>query len=109
MCSTSGSSRGKDSGVGTGTVGRVNPDDPLAGGLDKVRADGRVPLGTLAALEREELRRLPGRVFEVEGLQDREAFKLLILANVTEYITYMNALDVCSEWLHEFLTLKDGI
>ena len=107
MCSTSGSSRGKDSGVGAGAVGRVNPDDP--GGLDKVRADGRVPPGTLAALEREELRRLPGRVFEVEGLQDREAFKLLILVNVAEYITYMNALDVCSEWLHEFPTLKDVI
>jgi hypothetical protein len=110
MCSDSGSSRGKDSGIGTGAVERVNPDDP--GGLDKVRADGRVPPGILAALEKEELCRLPGRVFEVEGLQDREAFQLLILANVTEaaeYITYMNALDVCSERLLELLTLKDGI
>ncbi len=71
-CSNSGSSRGKDLGIGTGTVGGVKPDDP--GGLDKVRADGQAPPGTPAALEKEEPSRLPGIVLEMEGLLDREAF-----------------------------------
>jgi hypothetical protein len=66
MCSNSGSSRGKDLGIGTGAVGEVNPDDP--GGFDESRVEGRVSPGTPAALEKEELRRLAGRVFEVEGL-----------------------------------------
>jgi hypothetical protein len=31
------------------------------------------------------------------------------IASMTEYITYMDALDVSFECVHEFLTLKDGI
>lgn len=104
VCSDSGSSRAKGLGI---VSGRVKPVDPS--GLDKVRPDGRAPPGTPAALEKEDLWRLPGRVFEMEGMLDREAFQLLKMAGMTDHITYMNALDVCSEWFHEFLTLKDGI
>jgi hypothetical protein len=104
VCSNSGSSRAKGLGIVTGGVKPVDPS-----GLDKVRPDGRAPPGTPAALEKEDLCRLPGTVFEMEGLLDREAFELLKIAGMTDHITYMNALDVCSEWFHEFLTLKDGI
>jgi hypothetical protein len=107
VCSNSGSSRAKGLGIGTGTFGGVKPVDP--DGLDMVRPDGRAPPGTPAALEKEDLCRLPGRVFEMEGLLDREAFELLSIAGMTKYITYMNALDVCSESFPEFLTSKDGI
>ena len=69
----------------------------------------RAPAETSSTLEREDLCRLPGRVFEIEGRLDREAFQLLTIAGTTEYITYRNALGVCSESFHEFLTLKDGI
>jgi hypothetical protein len=67
----------------------------------------RAPPGTPVALEKDDLCWL--RVFEMEGMLDREAFELLRIVGMTEYITYMNALDVCFEWFHEFLTLKDGI
>jgi hypothetical protein len=107
VCSNSGPSHAKGLGIGTGALGGVKPVDP--GGLDKVRPDGRPPPGTPAVLEKEDLCRLPCRGFEVEGLLDREAIELLRIAGMTEYITYMNASDVCSEWFHEFLTLKDGI
>jgi hypothetical protein len=43
------------------------------------------------------LGRLPGREFGKEGLLDQEAFELLRIVSITEYITYMNALNVCSE------------
>ena len=71
----------------------------------------RVPPGTPAVLKKEDACRLLGRAFEMEGLLDQEAFELLRIAGMTDYITYwyMNALDVCSEWFHGFLTLKDGI
>jgi hypothetical protein len=65
--------------------------------------------GTPAALEKDDPCRLPGRAFDMEDLLNREAFELLRIAGMTEYITYMNVLDVCSEWFHEFLTLKDAI
>jgi len=107
VCSNSGSSRAKGSGIDTGTSGGVKPVD--TGGLDKVRPDRRAPPGTPAVLEEDDLCRLPGRVFEIESLLDREAFGMLKRADVTEYITYMSALDVCSEWFHEFVTLKDGV
>jgi hypothetical protein len=106
VCS-SGSSRAKGVGIGTGDLGGVKPVD--SGGLDKARPDGRAPPGTPATLEKEDPRRLPGKVFEMEGLLDREAFELLRIAGMTEYITYRNALDECSEWFHEFLILMDGI
>jgi hypothetical protein len=106
VCPNSGSSRATGLGIGTGAFGGVKPLDP--DGLDKLRPDGRAPPGTPATLE-EDLCRLPDRVFEMEGLLDRETFELLRIAGMTEYMTYMNALDVCSEWFHEFLTLKDGI
>jgi hypothetical protein len=106
VCSNSGSSRAKGLGIVTGAWG-VKPVDPS--GLDKVRPDGRASPGTPAALEREDLGRLPGRVFEMEGLLDREAFELLRIAGMAKYITYMNALGVCFEWFHEFLTSKDAI
>jgi hypothetical protein len=107
VCSNSGSSRAKGLGIGTWALGGVKPLIP--GGLDKVRPDGRAPPGTPAALEKEGPCRLPGRVFEMEGLLDRETFELLRIAGMTEYITYTSALDVCSERFHEFLALKDGI
>ena len=66
--SNPGSSRTKGLGIGTGALGGVKPVDP--DGLDKVRPDGRGPPGTPAALEKEDLCRLPGRVFEIEGLPD---------------------------------------
>jgi hypothetical protein len=104
VCSNPGSSCAKGLGIGTGDFGGVKPVDPS--GLDKVRPDRRALPGILAELEKGDL---PGRVFEVEGLLDRETFGLLGIACMTMYITYMNALDVCFEWFHEFLTLKDGI
>ena len=83
-CSNSASSRAKDLGNGTGAVlGGVKPvDDP--GGLDRVRAEGRAPPGTPAALEKEELCLCisPNRVFEKEGLLDRVTFELLRIAPV---------------------------
>lgn len=75
VCPDSSSSRDKGVGIDTGTLGGVKPVDP--GGLDKARPDGRAPPGTPTALEKEDLCRLPGRVFEMEGPLDREAFKLL--------------------------------
>ena len=107
VCSNSGSLHSKGLGIGIGALGGVKPVDPA--GLDKVRPDERAPAGTPPALEKEDLCRLPGRVLEMEGLLDREAFELLRIVGMTEYITYLNALDVCSEWFHEFLALKDGI
>jgi hypothetical protein len=106
VCSNSGTSRAKGLGIGTGALGGDKLVDP---GLDNARPDGRAPPGTPAVLEKEDLCRLPDRVFELEGLLDREAIELLRIAGMTEYITYANALDVRSEWFHEFLTLKDEI
>jgi hypothetical protein len=93
-------------GTGTGAAGGVKPVD--IGGLDKLRAEGRALPGTPAAFEKEELRRLFGRVLEDGRLLDREAFELLRIAGVTEYITYLNTSDVCSEWFHELSALRDG-
>jgi len=107
VCSNSGSACAKGLGIVTGDLGGVEPIDPS--GLDKVRPDGRAPPVTPAELEKDDLCRLPGRVLEMEGLLDREAFELLRIASMTKYGTYMNALGVCSEWFHEFLTLKVGI
>ena len=83
VCSNSDSSRANGLGIGTGALGGVKPVD-LAG-LDKVRPDGRAAAGTLPALEKEDLCRLPGRAFDMEGLLDREAFELLRIASTTEY------------------------
>ena len=69
----------------------------------------RAPPGTPAVPEKENLCRLPRRAFEMEDLLNREAFELLRIAGMSEYITHMNALDVCSEWFLGFLTLKDAI
>ena len=77
FCSNSGSSRAEGLGIGTGALGGVKLVD-----------------------------RLPGRLIDMEGLPEREAFQLLKIVAITENITYMN---VCSEWLHEFLASKDGI
>jgi hypothetical protein len=108
VCISSASSRPTDLGIGTGAVGGVKPVD--IEGFDKLRAEGRAPPGTPVALEKEELRRLPGMVFEEGCLLDREeAFELSRIAGVTEYITYMNASDVCFEWFHELPTSRDGI
>jgi hypothetical protein len=81
VCPGSGSSCAKGLGIGTGDLGGVKQVE--AGGLDTVRPDGRAPPGTLAKLEKEDLCRLPGRVFEMEGLLDREAFELLRIAGMT--------------------------
>ena len=98
VCSNSGSSRAKGLGIGTEVIGGVKPVDPVdPDGLDKVRPDGRAPPGAPAALEIEDLCRLPGRVFDMEGLLDREAFELLKIASITGYITHMNASDEYSE------------
>jgi hypothetical protein len=107
VCSNSGTSRAKGLGIGTGALGGDKLVGP--GGLDNVRPDGRAPPGTPAVLEKEDLCILPDRVFKLEGLLDREAIELLRIVGMTEYITYANALDVRSEWFHEFLTLKDEI
>ena len=48
----------------------------------------RVPPGTPAVLKKEDACRLLGRAFEMEGLLDQEAFELLRIAGMTDYITY---------------------
>jgi len=86
--SNSGSLRARGLDIGIGALGGSKPVDP--GGIDKVKPDGRAPPGTPATLDKVGLRRVSGRVFEMEGPRYRETFELLRIAGMTENITYMN-------------------
>lgn len=103
VCCSSTSSCAKGLGIGTGSLGGVEPVS--RGGLDNVSAEGRAP----AVMENALLSRFPGGVLGGGDLIIREPFEVLRIVSVTEHITHLYAMGACLEWFHVFLTLKDEI